>query len=91
MTISGLLTGRFYLFLLKNDLDQDRIEPFQRNLIQVLNQNPEFKNDESKSISIKTLSEFPFPIYQENLPIFVKDTVLLYLDHCNPLIRQSVA
>ena len=69
----------------------ERIEPFQRLLIQVLNTTPEFKNDEAKSISIETLSEFPFPLYQENLPNFVKDTVLLYLDHANPIIRHSVA
>jgi serine/threonine-protein kinase mTOR len=30
-------------------------------------------------------------MYFENLPLFVKDTVLLYLDHLNPIIRHSVA
>lgn len=91
MTISGLLTSRFYLFLQKKEVQMELIEPFQKQLIQVLNTTVEFKSDEAKSISIETLSEFPFPLYRENLPIFVKDTVLLYLDHDNPIIRHSVA
>ena len=108
MTISGILIGRFYFFLVQKDMDvinQERkssmventsidnqlITKFKINLTSVLTSNPDFKNDLSKSISIETLSTFSFPLYQENLPLFVKDTILLFLDHSNHLIRLSVA
>ena len=91
LTISTVLTGKVYPFIHKENLDKMIITKFQQSLNQEANSQIDFKTNEAKGISIQTLSIFPFDFYSDSLAIFVKDSVLPYLDTPNPMIRKAAA
>ena len=88
-TISFVLAGKIYPFFYKENLDKVVISRFQQSLI-LETANIDLNSNEAKGLAIQTLSNFNFDAY-DSLALFVKDTVLPYLDNSNSMIRKAAA
>ena len=92
LVISLTLNRRIYNFQIsQSEVEKSQIKAFQVKLLAHAKKKKDFSCSITKIQALTTISSFNFQNFEERMGAFVKEIVLPYLDHKNPIIRRAAA